>query len=226
MRQHEERIEHHGCPSYAALRLLTVGGRNRFGEPNWRIVWGYDRIVKITGRWDIMEPAKIIGQPVRGPDGRLHQPIIAPRLVQSKLETREVPKYLPGNCWHLERWRPPEAYGTPEQWRERGLEVEGGITVDTAGEYPARGDWELVLPLTDDGTPQGKCVHLDAAYVELVVNLVQRSDDVTPSQRKAAIAQREFKRDLQYTECLRDILREGRRAFGERPRIVVPGMIQ
>lgn len=40
------------CPMEIEARLATIGGRNPFGLPLFRVVWGLDRIVKIFGDWE------------------------------------------------------------------------------------------------------------------------------------------------------------------------------
>src|SRR5579864_4545421 len=104
-----EAIEHHKCPAAVARELTLAGGVNRFGEPMFRVVWGWDRIVPIHGEWQEFEQClatlrdKVTGYVESRP---------VTRLVRSVIETRHVPKYLPANCWHLEMWRPPEEYGS------------------------------------------------------------------------------------------------------------------
>ena len=36
----------------AARALALAGGRNRFGEPNYRAVWGWSRLDWIGGKWE------------------------------------------------------------------------------------------------------------------------------------------------------------------------------
>ena len=209
MRRSEERIEHHDCPESLKVRLILVGGNNPFGEPNFRLVWGYNRIVKIHGQWEEWEPARPTG--FYGTDGR---PIVVPPHCKgSVIETREVPKYLPGNCWHLEHWQAPETYGSPETWGKLGQEVIGCMTVDTAGPYPSRGDWELVFPMTHDGSPQGTPIPLEASCVESIIEMIVRSKDFTMAMRIAAIRQRMEREEREKDNRLIDVLSSGLPAF-------------
>jgi hypothetical protein len=215
-----ERIEHHACPEFIQARLTASGGNNRFGEPRFRIVWGYDRIVPITGNWEEWEETEIPDFLTKS--GTRKQI----RLVRSVIETRLVPKYLPGNCWHLECWRPPEEYGTPESWRKAGEEVIGGLTIDTAGEFPSRGEYELVMPLTVTGTYQGEPIPLSPGYVTMIVDLIRRSkEDYTMSQRKAAIEQEAARKDKEFTRVTVDRLKDGLRPFAGESFITVPGHV-
>jgi hypothetical protein len=39
--------EAHRTPESVARRLLIAGGTNRFGEPNYRAIWGWNRLAWI-----------------------------------------------------------------------------------------------------------------------------------------------------------------------------------
>lgn len=222
MKYDEERIEHHDCPAFIAEQLKTAGGLNRFGEARFRVVWGYDRIVPITGQWEDWEHREIPDLRPFAPPGSVRKQI---RLKSKVIETRMVPKYLPGNCWHLECWRPPEEYGTPESWRQAGLEVYGSQTVDTAGEFPSRGDYELVMCMTVDGTYLGQPIPLSPGYVTMIVDMIRRSkEDYTMSQRKAAIEQAEARKDVAFTSVTVDRLKDGLRPFLGETFVTVPNL--
>lgn len=93
--------ELHDTPSSVAERLTRAGGRNRFGEPNYRVVWGWSRLTPIGGLWE--------------DNGRV--------------EVRMEPKYPQVNRWHIEKWVAPESYGSPEFWemttKEEGIHALG-----------------------------------------------------------------------------------------------------
>ena len=209
MSQRSEPIEHHKCPKEVKFRLLLAGGTNFFGHPNFRISWGFDRIIKMRGTWEEVEPAQATG--LFSPQGT---PIMTvPRIKSSVIETREVPKYLPGNCWHLEKWCAPEMYGTPESWKNAGQEVSGAYTIDTAGPFPTQGEYELVMSLTIDGTPKGQRLPLYGQVVEMLVQLILKSRDFSFTQRRAAIQQRMEREEKQFTDRAESILRDGLPAF-------------
>ena len=89
--------ETHHTPAAIAERITRAGGSNRYGEPNFRVVWGGARLTWIGGRWT---------------DRDAHG-----NVSREAIELRQVPKYLPVDRWHIERWMPPEFYGSPDQWR-------------------------------------------------------------------------------------------------------------
>jgi hypothetical protein len=106
------------------VRLSTVGGLNRFGEPMFRLVWGWNRMVQRGGLWS---------DPIRG----------------EVSEYRWFPKYGEdkGNRWILETWMPPESFGSPWRWEVEMLDEKSGLLID--GPYPSRGDYECVAILEE-----------------------------------------------------------------------------
>src|SRR6476646_9343734 len=49
--------ETHETPENVARRLERAGGINRFGEPNYRAVWGWNRLAWIGGKFEEHDPA-------------------------------------------------------------------------------------------------------------------------------------------------------------------------
>ena len=206
-----EAVELHDCPDDLADRLKVAGGLNRFSGANFRVVWGYNRIVPMTGDWQEWEhfQGKLTDKLTGHAETRQFI-----KLKSSVVETRQVPKYLPANSWHLEGWCPPEDYGTPDLWRRAGEEVVAGMTVDTAGEFPARGEYELVFPLTTDFSGMGKPLPLAPALVEQLIQMVRAGRErFSPVQRKAAIEQRLQREDQGFTRKAIDIMKDGMRPF-------------
>ena len=59
-----------------------------------------------------------------------------------------MPKYFPHERWHVERWMPPETYGSRKSWWASTIEREGGILVPALGPYPSRGEYEHCFTLS------------------------------------------------------------------------------
>jgi hypothetical protein len=133
-----------------ALRL--AGGLNRFGEPNFRAVWGWNRLAWIGGRWTDRDAS---GAATR-----------------EAIELRYVPKYCPHDRWHIERWCAPETYGSPESWPRATLEIEDGQNISALGPYPSRGEYEHVFTLSD---ARGKFLQLTPAIVDRLARMIERS---------------------------------------------------
>lgn len=167
--------ESHETPQYAALALLLAGGRNRFGEPNFRAVWGQNRFDWIGGKWvDHAEDGSILREVV---------------------EVRYTHKYAPLDRWHIERWCPPEMYGSPEAWAKQTLEIENGINIPALGPYPSRGEYEHVFTLE---SPVNGFLQLTENIARYVAQLCERSRVVPKAVSKAALYKREEVKEKQY----------------------------
>ncbi len=160
------------APREIQERVARAGGVNRYGEPNFRVVWGWSRLTWIGGRWTDRDRSG--------------------NIVREVIELRELPKYTPHDRWHIERWVPPEAYGSPEEWYQRTLETEGGIVIPALGPYPARGEYEHSFTLEG---PRGEFISLDAAACDAIVRAIEWSRACAPSDRRAAITARESQRE-------------------------------
>lgn len=204
-------VERRECPAHITEALRVAGGENCFGDPNFRVVWGWNRIVPIHGEWEEWEQCVAT---LRDKLTGYTESRQVTRLVRSVIETRHVPKYLPANCWHLEMWRPPEEYGSPEEWHKMGEEVIQGLTIDTSGPYPTRGEYELCYPLTSDGSSHGIPVMLVADVVAEIVQMIKVGRErFNYQQRRAAIEQRERLKEEGLTKRMRDMLKDGMKPF-------------
>ena len=163
--------ETHTAPDAIAERLARAGGTNRFGEPNYRVVWGGSRLTWIGGRWT---------------DRDAHGNVST-----ETIELRQVPKYLPVDRWHIERWMPPEFYGSPEAWRALTSETEDGIRTEALGPYPSRGDYEHCFTLQ---SAAGEFMPLSAAACDWIIRAIEWSHRQPRAQKRAALAQRESRR--------------------------------
>src|SRR5579859_2335839 len=190
--------ETHETPESVAHRLCVAGGVNRFGEANYRAVWGWNRLGWIGGKFE---------------DRDEHGSLIR-EVVQLRME----PKYPQVNRWHIERWMPPESYGSPKIWYAQTIEREGGQSVPALGPYPVLGDYEHCFTLE---TPGGEFLQLTSTVADWIARAIEFSRGVRSSERRAAIFRREAKEDLQYENWAYDVMDDGVRAFGARPFVTV-----
>lgn len=171
------------APAEIQGRVTLAGGRNRFGEPNFRVVWGWSRLAWIGGKWED-----------RDSEGRL---------IREVVELRHEPKYLPHDRWHVERWLPPEAYGSPESWYRQTMEGSGVESVPALGPYPSRGDWEHCFTIE---SPTGEFLPLTPAICEQLVRAIEWSRAQPRSRSMAALRQREEKRQRDYEKFVDSVL--------------------
>jgi len=172
--------ETHEAPEAVVRRLERAGGLNRFGEPNYRAVWGWNRLTWIGGKWEDRDAHGV--------------------LLRERVELRKVPKYHQLDRWHIERWCPPELYGSPEEWRARTLEIEDTQNVAALGPYPSRGEYELAFTLEG---PQGEFVQLTPTVAENVARVIEFCRAVPRARRRSALQSRETRSDRAF-EVLAD----------------------
>jgi len=167
--------ETHETPENVSRRLMVAGGTNRFGEANYRAVWGWNRLAWIGGKWEDKDES---GALIR-------------EVVQLRLE----PKYPAVNRWHVERWVAPEAYGPPQMWYAHTLEIEGRKNIPALGPYPVRGEYEHCFTLQGQG---GEFVQLTQAIAEHVARAIEVSRGVRKASSRAALYAREAKAEADY----------------------------
>jgi len=190
--------ETHEAPAAVRERIARAGGLNRYDEPNFRVVWGGSRLAWIGGRWT---------------DRDAHGQVI-----REAIELRQAPKYTPLERWHVERWMPPESYGSPEQWRERTAETEDGIRVAALGPYPSRGDYEHCFTLE---SPDGQFVPLTSAACDWIVRAIEWARRQPRGDRRAAIVDRESRRERAW-DCAADaVLDDATQAFHGQPFVAI-----
>jgi hypothetical protein len=187
------RETHEAAPAVRE-RITRAGGTNRFGEPNFRVVWGGSRLSWIGGRW--------VDRDVHG------------NVIRESIQLRREPKYLPVNRWHIERWIAPEAYGSPEEWFAKTVEIEDGIRIPALGPYPSRGEYEHCLTLAG---ANGEFVALSPAACDWIVRALTWARQQPPAIAKAAIMQRESHRERDWDRLADDVFDDAMPAFHGQP---------
>ena len=186
--------ESHDAPVALQRRLARAGGRNQFGEPNFRVVWGWSRLTWIGGKWTDTDAHGNVAREV--------------------VELRQVPKYFPFERWYIERWMPPESYGSPRRWYAQTIEREDGISIPALGPYPHRGDYEHCFTLQG---PQSEFIPLTATSCEFIVRAVEFARAQPPQMNRAAIGRREERREREWDSCADAILHDAVPAFHGAP---------
>lgn len=149
------------------------------------MVWGGSRLTWIGGRWIDRDASD--------------------NVIREAIELRRVPKYIPHERWHIERWIPPEFFGSPEAWYAQTIEIEDGIRVPALGPYPSRGEYEHCFTL--EGA-NGQFMPLDAAACDWIVRAIEWSHRQPRQAKRQALAARESRREHDF-DCVADeVLRE------------------
>jgi len=190
--------ERHEAPESVALRLAAAGGLNRYGEPNYRVVWGWNRLGWIGGKFED-----------RDEQGNL---------IREVVELRHEPKYPAVNRWHVERWVGCEAYGSPRAWYSQTVESADGRSVPALGPYPERGEYEHCF--TIEG-PQGEFVQLTATIVERVAQAIEWARRKPSAGQRARLYDREDRGDREYESWALDLLDDAMPALHGQPFVTV-----
>lgn len=165
------RREQYTCPPEFQDRLTRVGGVNRYGKPNFLIVWGQSWTVRRGGTWEQDDGTYFRGYRDVLEDGR--------------------------PCWVLKKWNPPEVYGSPSLWFLENYEPGTGLQI--LGDYPWKGQYETVQPFVWRGVVNGQMVvermPLNSMILDLVVPIVMKCKESTFLQRKAAIQEMEARKE-------------------------------
>jgi hypothetical protein len=191
--------ETHDTPEGVARSLELAGGSNRFREPNCRAIWGWNRVAWIGGKFEERDPA-------------------TGSLLREVVELRQEPKYPAVNRWHIEKWLPPETYGSPRFWWAQTVEVEGGRSIPALGPNPARGEYEHCFTL--EGT-RGEFVQLTPTVAEHIARAIEWSRRHPRSAGKRALYDREQRQDRSYDAYAYDILDDAVPAFHRQPFVTV-----
>lgn len=191
--------ETHETPENVAHRLKRAGGINRFGEPNYRAVWGWNRLAWIGGKFEEHDPAT----------GSLLREIV---------ELRQEPKYPAVNRWHIERWVPPEAYGSPRLWYAQTVECESGVSIPALGPYPSRGEYEHCFTLEG---PHGEFLQLTPTNAEHIARAIEFSRNLPRSSKRRSMDERDRREDRAYDAWAYDKLDDAVPAFHKQPFVTV-----
>ncbi len=190
--------ETHDTPETVAHRLERAGGLNRYREPNYRAIWGWNRLAWIGGKFE---------------DRDEHG-----ALLRERVELRREPKYPVVNRWHIERWVPPEVYGSPSAWYAQTIERENGISIPALGPYPSRGEYEHCFTLE---SPRGEFVQLTATAAEHIARAIEWSRKYPRAKSRSRLYDREGREERSYEDWAFDRLDDAVPAFHKQPFVTV-----
>ena len=195
--------ERRQCPPEYQEHINAIGGFNRFGEPNFLMVWGQTQTQAIYGQME------------GGTRGR-----------HDILQFGGIP------AWHIMEWKPPETFGTPFSWYGmtwdeeaqvhalgeypwRGLYIPapfnlyvkriegGGIYYDAKGNVV-----EKPSKLIIDAMPLAHWV------LDLIVPNIRKSLEMTHAQKVQIIKQRDEAEKAAWRNRVRDAYIDAAPAWG------------
>ncbi len=191
--------ETHETPQAVAHRLERAGAVNRFDEANYRAVWGWNRLAWIGGKFE-----------ERDPD--------TGSLLREVVELRQEPKYPAVNRWHIERWVPPEVYGSPRAWYAQTIERENGISIPALGPYPSRGEYEHCFTLE---SRRGEFIQLTPTIAEHIARSIEWSRKFPRAASRRQLYDREQRAERNYEQWAFDVMDDAVPAFHKQPFVTV-----
>lgn len=181
-------------------RLNRRLGLNRFGGPLFRVVWGWSRLEFIGGLMDrYNDSGTYLGQQ-RGV-------FLEPKY--SYLGVTALDR------WIVEKWIPPEAYGTRESWEYEASEIDGEFETQALGPYPDRGDYELSFLVQDPKTEE--FIQLTEDIITMTVDVALRAMEIDEAKRKEFLQKQQEAKERAFVNELTDLWDDSAVAFGGRP---------
>ena len=105
------------CPQWFQERLTRIGGKNPYGQPTFKMVWGESETMRDGGYF----------------------------LRDGYIGYRDVPSLGGEACWALIMWEPAHKCGTPYRWyKDHTDELTGLVTL---GQYPHQGRYRVIKKL-------------------------------------------------------------------------------
>ena len=184
--RHEEtaKAEAPTIPQSVLDDLARIGGKNEYGQPKLRVVWGGNHQWFRAGKWRLAYPIarkfrRLVawnithiptGNKFNLPAGP--QPVFSAQyLVSPVYEDREIG--YPG--WILEEWWPPEL--VCQGWDAARWITHNGEKIDLLGEKPIRGQYRFLLYLDDGQEPPTPLEITDHRIIEIVETAMRLRED-------------------------------------------------
>ena len=162
-------------------------------------MWGWNRLAWIGGKFEERDPA-------------------TGSFLREVVELRQEPKYPAVNRWHIERWVPPEVYGSPRAWYAQTIERENGVSIPALGPYPSRGEYEHCFTLEG---PHGEFVQLTPTVAERIARAIEFSRARSRSSSRQSLYDRESREERTYENWAFDVLDDSVPAFHKKPFVTV-----
>jgi hypothetical protein len=180
------------CPPEFQARITEAGGINKFGNPNFLVVWGNTYTFRAGGIWE-------------GDD-------------ENQFPTytgyRDILLGMGNNAWLLLIWDAPTM--TPEQFYIENFDEATGLSI--LGEFPYLGSYSIVSTLEWRHVVNGRLIiepqPLTSMLIDLVIPTIIQAKEVSVARRKMVFIAKKEREDLELQNAIRESLEKGRLAFG------------
>jgi hypothetical protein len=181
------RVEKNICPQHFQDRVTAVGGLNRYGEPNFKVVWLQTPTMRAGGYWDF--------------DGFYGY--------------RDVPMHGEP-AWGILQWNAPEVYGTPELYYMQNVDETTGLAVLGEYPYKGRYEVLFVLSHKEMVNNKLIVEHmpLNNMLIDKVIPVVLQAKNVSLERKRAAQQELKDREDREQLETIEAMRADAKMAFG------------
>jgi hypothetical protein len=194
--------ETHEAPAAMQGLLTLAAGRNWFGDPIYRFIWGGNRTELIGGRWTDYDPQT--------------GSVIRERFEMRRVLRYSVP-YFDENRWYVERYYPPEWFGPKREWLRRTVTNEGFQCIEELGLYPSRGDYVHFYTVEGPKNEFRQLTWPRALWLASVVYTSELAHKRTLKQEKDALKAKEEEQSRRDLEAIEETIP----AFNYQPTVTV-----
>lgn len=158
-------------------------GKNQFGDPHFKIVWGQSQFIRMGNIWRDRHGNERIGY-------------------------RERPQCHNQACWVIMKWKSPKEYGSPATFYSQTFDSTSKLYI--TGEYPWRGRYEIVQPLISKEFVGGKLVvtHFPLSHmlIDKLIPLMVSFANMSQRELAAIKLANKVLEDKKETEAVADAL--------------------
>jgi hypothetical protein len=184
-------VERRECPQEFQQRLTDAVGRNVHGDPLFKIAWGQTETYTAGGVWS-------------------HDHFFGYRQL---MLSNSSPSGKGQPCWMILEWHPPEDYETDAVYYFRNRDDSTGL--QTLGEYPYRGRYEVAFKLTSTEFSDGRLnivhYHLDGMVLDILIPAILEGQRMTMLQRLRKIREWEERKEKDEDDKIDAMLRNAKR---------------
>jgi hypothetical protein len=182
------------APEEFQERLTSIGGVNRYDEPNFVVAWsqggGDNSLFRAGGEWNVEGMASFKGY-------------------RNLLAGGGTPS------WALLQWHDAIEYGTPEQYYVQNYDEDSGL--QTIGEYPYFGRYQILYNLRwmerVDNKLQFEAMPLNSYILNTVVPIILQARDISWEKTKAALQDQKEREDAKDIALIEDVMRSSALPF-------------
>ena len=159
-------------------RITRAFGINRFGTPNFKIVWNQSEFIRTGDKW-VRNGREYVGY-------------------------RDIYKGSGQPCWVIMKWYPPEHYGSPDVYYDKTYDPVTKLYF--VAEFPWEGRYEIIQPLVSKEIINGKLVieHFPLSHylIDVLMPMMEAHQKLSFAERRAA---EQFAKEMEEKKKLEEL---------------------